>query len=275
MTKKDRYSNIIDVFDKIDLSNEANRRMSSKPLYDYFQMLLREVGVKRCGLNENSIKNAHINVRWINVRSCLECIEDPSIWDDLIKIMDKIRSRVEHNDDYNPTESDLKFIRNKIPEFTLWIMRASDNYLKITSNFTFKESFYHNLNLNISKAEIIIREYCDDSKDIQNDLNDYCHQLTELIKDSRIILEKIEHLEDINRSDLGNLIQLIKIITIFDTREEILLDYMICPKCGGNIKETNKNLNHGTYEDTEPYGIYYRVGCQKCDYTIHDEIFDL
>ncbi|OGM10732.1 hypothetical protein A2Z22_00750 [Candidatus Woesebacteria bacterium RBG_16_34_12] len=86
-------------------------------------------------------------------------------------------------------------------------------------------------------------------------------------------LKKIEKLDDIERTDLEKLIQLVKIVYNFKGKEEILLKYSVCPKCGDKIKETQQYIG-GSAED-EPAGVYYRVGCQKCDYLIHDETFDI
>jgi uncharacterized protein with PIN domain len=89
------------------------------------------------------------------------------------------------------------------------------------------------------------------------------------------ILENIKNLEDTKRSDLESLIQLVKIVNNFKGREEVLLRFSVCPKCGGKIEETEHYVGGDTEDQPEPTGVYIRVGCQKCDYLIHDDIIDI
>lgn len=272
MDKIKQYQDLIDAFDTQSLDNIASRRMAHKPLYDYFQRLLRDAGVKKCGLDDNAIKNTHLPVRWVHVRSCLECVDNPKKWDELINSIQKIRSKIEHNDYYDPKESSLNKIREKIPEFTEWIIHVSEDYFKKSNNFTLKESFCYNLNLNINKAEMILEEYCNDSSEEHPiDFNDYCSDLCKLMRVSKERLKEISNIEDIQRSDLENLIQMGKIISRFDTQEDVLIELGMCPKCGGKIKTTQNYLS-GSAVDSEPYGAYYSVGCKDCSFLIHDEV---
>jgi ribosomal protein S27AE len=91
--------------------------------------------------------------------------------------------------------------------------------------------------------------------------------LTEILKQK---LATASTAEDLDRADLDNLINLVKIISKIRGREEILLRQSICPKCGGKIVETQKGFGH---PDTS-FGMTYRVGCEKCDYTLHKETID-
>lgn len=63
--EKDRYYiDLLETFDGIGLKNTSERRMAFRPLYDYFQKLMLEVGVQKCGLNDNSFKPLPLGVRW-------------------------------------------------------------------------------------------------------------------------------------------------------------------------------------------------------------------
>lgn len=73
--------------------------------------------------------------------------------------------------------------------------------------------------------------------------------------------------------NLEKLIQIAKIISDFKGKEEILLRYSICPKCGGKVRETQRRFG-GTEDDPMPDGVYLRVGCEKCDYELHSETID-
>ena len=273
MAKIQEYQDLLDAFDSQNLDNVTSRRMAHKPLYDYFQRLLREAGVKNCGLDDNALKNTHLKVRWRHIKSCLKRIENPDKWDALINSMHNIRSKIEHNDYYDPKESSLNEIRGKITEFTSWIINVSEKYYKKSNNFTFKETFFRNLNLYIEKADIILEEYCNDSsKERPIDFSDYCNELSEVMSASINRLNEIRKLEDIQRPDLENLIKMAEITSRFDAKEDVLLELAICPQCGGEIKEIQELT--GPTVDSEPHGFYYRVGCQNCGYLLHAEYID-
>ena len=280
--KDDHHSRLLELFDNLGLKDIYERRVAYKPLYEYFQKLILEIGVRLCGLNQNSLRIAHLKTRWENIKYCLGYIEDPRVWEDLINKVNNIRQKVEHNDYYDPKQNELIEIRNKAPKFKEWIIRVAKEYYKKwkSKDFTFKEAFYHLSNRYIEEAEWILQEYGKNppyaaTSDYALDLEEYSYpQLSELTVVLKKRLKKVAKLEDIERSDLEILIQIVKIISHFKGKEEILLRYSICPKCGGKIKETQRYLG-GTYDDPEPDRIYYRVGCEKCDYVLHSEIIDI
>jgi hypothetical protein len=69
------------------------------------------------------------------------------------------------------------------------------------------------------------------------------------------------------------LIELAKQAERLDARETILLRFGICPKCGGKIVDTQKEIAGGPEEP--PSAIYVRTGCEKCDYTLNEETIDI
>lgn len=278
MTEKDRghYSKLLEIFDHFELNDKSMRRIAYKPLHDYFQRLILEVGVKLCGLNQNSLKTCPLKSRWESIKYCLGYVEKPQIWESTINEMNNIRQKVEHNDYYIPKKEQLLKIRKKAPEFKDWIIRAAGEYYKKSKNFTFKEAFYNLSNWYTQEAEWLLQEYGENlphvaKSDYSTDLEEYSYQqLSELVKALQERLKNIAKLEDIKHSDLEKLIQIVKIISDFKGKEEILLQYSICPKCGGTIKETQRYFG-GAENDPEPKGVCIRVGCEKCDYELHSE----
>lgn len=278
MTEKENneYTKILKTFDILKLDNIHKRRTAYKPLYDYFQRIVMKVGVALCNLDQNSLITSPLKARWKNIEYCLSYIEDPKIWDDLINEMYKIRNKVEHDDYYDPKLERLTEIRKKAPEFKDWIIRVAKEYHKKSSKFTFRKSFYQLSNRYINEAEGIIQEYGENTPytvklDHSTELEEHPYQqLFELPRVLRKRLKNITKLEDIKRSDLEKLVQIVEILSYLKGKEEILLRYSVCPKCGGEIKETQEYFG-GTPDDPEPDGAHYRVGCKKCDYELHSE----
>jgi len=274
--KKDDYSRLLEIFDDLELSDIHSRRLAYKPLYDFFNKLILEVGVGLCNLDENSLQTTHLQVRWKNIKYCLKFIEDPIIWDNTINTIHNIRSKVEHTDKSGPKKEQLLELRNKAPEFKIWIIKTAREYYKKSNNFTFMQGFNHLSNSFIGDAKVILHEYGEDPPyaatfDYSMEFKQYPYN--KIIELNLIIeerLNKILKLEDFDRSDLENLIKLVEIISHFKGKEEVLLDNSICPKCGGKIETTN-NYFGGSESDPEPNGVYWRIGCNKCDYIIEDD----
>lgn len=160
-------------------------------------------------------------------------------------------------------------------------MLFSELFPKKMRSYGFKQSFYQITNFYLREAEALFSEYGESppyvsKSDYSIEFEDSSYQqLTELGNLLNDRLQKIKKLEDIERTDLEKLIQLVKIVYNFKGKEEILLRYSVCPKCGDKIKETQEYIGGGTENNPEPTGVYYRVGCQKCDYLLHDETFDI
>jgi len=278
MTEKrdDHYSRLLEVFDNQRLSDIYERRVAYKPLYEYFQKLILEIGVTLCGLNQNTLKTSHLKTRWENIKYCLEYTEDTKIWEDIVNEVNNIRQKVEHNDYYDPKPERLIEIRKKAPEFKEWIISVAKEYYIKSEDFTLKVAFYRLSNWYIKEAEWMLQK-CGANPppaaklDYPMELEENSYQqLYDLAKQLQERLRNIAKPEDIEPSDLEKLIQIVKIVSHFKGKEEILLKHSICPKCGGKIKETQGYFG-GTYDDPEPDGVYYRVGCEKCDYEVHSE----
>lgn len=274
-SKKDSFLNLLDTFDKLN-SIEVSGRISYKPLYDYFMIIIKELGVERCGFDEKDM-NHQLKARWDSIKWYLDKVEDSKTWNKIIYCLHEIRRQVEHDDFYNPSAKQLKLIREKSPEFKIWMMRVTNDYYKITKDFSFKESFCFEANFFVNKANRIIHEYGDKTPYVdnphiidENEVSDY-NKISELLQIVKLSSNDIARLDDIQISDLKNLIKLVHLISNFEGKEEILLMNSVCPKCGDEIKETQEYFGGRTESQPEPDGIYLRIGCQGCDYYIHDD----
>lgn len=276
----DILSNQLRIFDSLKLSDITERRMACKPLYDFFQILVKEAGVGLLGLDKNSLSVYHLKTRWENIKIHLSFIEDPKPWDSLINGMHNIRSKVEHDDYYDPEAGNLKRIRKKAPEFQEWLFRIAKEYYKKSKNLSFKQSFYRMLDYYARDAEWLISEYGEKTPHVaESDFSilsgkDSYLELKELAEASRKRLASASEIADLERSDLDNLINLVRIISKIKGKEEILLNYSVCPKCGGKIVETQHEFGGSEY-DPAPTGFVYRIGCEKCDYVIHKEMINI
>lgn len=282
--ENDDFLEILETFDRQRLNNIPARRTAYKPLYDYFQKLLMEIEVEFCNLKQETLQNYQLNTRWAIIKDHLiyiepNFIEESKNWDKLIKDMYDIRNGVEHKDYYDPKKETLENIRLKAPNFTKWLVRAAKEYYKISTNFTFKQSFYIMSKRYLHEAQTIFEEYGEIPPYVLN--SDYSielgnspyQQFSELVISLSERIKK--NLEDVERDDLEKLIQLVKIIYNFKGKEQVLRQFYICPRCGGKIKETESYYGGNTEDKPEPDGSHIRVGCQNCDYSIDNKFIDL
>jgi len=276
------YYRYIEIFDKLNVNGEYERRIFFKPLYDYLMCLVFDIGTNYCNLDSRSLKVGHLLTRWSNVKSCLSIVQNVSDKEDVIIKTNKLRGKIEHNDSFFPRKTDIQSIRNKIPEFYNFIVDIGIKYLKQSKNFTFKKHLYFSINKTLIEAESIIYEFNTHNDNIpyifqfefgiKKEDNDY-HNFIESIKQLNIRKEDIRKLDEIRNEDIDKLIQIEKKVTEIRTREEYLITQGNCPICGEDITETHHTNYTGPYDDPEPDSIDYRVGCKNCEYTLHSETY--
>lgn len=269
-------SHLADLLNEYDelMSNNFNTRIVYKPLYDYFMILVKEVGIKYIGLDYKIFEHLLIG-RWKNIEIFLKEIDNSTkTWNEHLFRLNELRRRVEHEDCHIPPKKDLQKIRDIVPEFTTWITATGVKYYKESKNFTFTESFYH-INLNyIKKAEMLIHEYgeevpyFDNPYKIETDSGGYS-QLAPLIYQIKERSKKIYGQKDIKKTDIDYLLKLVQITSFLKGREDILLMNNLCPKCGDKIKEINYHFG-GNESDPQPDGVYWKFGCSNCDYYVED-----
>lgn len=274
INKKEPFNELLEFFDYSKKNNFYEKRIVSKSLYEYYQRVLLAVGLHLCSLNKESLRICHLKTLWNMIKPCLSYI-DPNLrkWEELIYNINGIRSRIEHNLEYEPPLENLKDIRKEAPKFRDWILDVAKKYYKESKNFTFKEAFKNNLSFYIQEVELLIHEFGENLKTQNPFEKEEYENLPSLIKRLKKKEKEISNLDDISSDDLTDLITLVKIINKFRGKEEVLLSQSICPQCGGKIKETQKETG-GRY-DEPPTAVHLRVGCEKCDYTLHTETIDI
>jgi hypothetical protein len=149
---------ILASFDSIDLNDEYSRRLAVKPLYDYFQRVLLEVGSQLCGLSRNSLGNCHLEARWKAVKGVLEIIEDASRWDRLVSTIYNARMSIEHNDYSSPSKQALLDVRKQAAEFANWMLEVGQKYHEKSKGFTFIQRYAAISGWYVGQAERIVSE---------------------------------------------------------------------------------------------------------------------
>lgn len=265
---------LLNEYDEL-MSNNFNTRIVYKPLYDYFSILVKEVGTKYIGLDDK-IFGPKLNGRWNNIEIFLEQIDsNTKTWKGHLLELHELRNSVEHKDYYMPPKKNLQNIRDVVPEFAKWIIETGVKYYKESNNFTFIESFYH-INQNyMKKAEMLIHEYGEEAPYIDNpykietDSGGY-PQLVPLIHQIKKISKRIYSQKDIERTDIEYLLKLVQITSFLKGREDIILMNNLCPKCGDELKEINHYFG-GNESDPQPDGVHWKFGCSNCDYYVEED----
>lgn len=277
---KQHLEKILSLFDSLDLDDEYKRRLAVKPLYDYFQRVLLEVGDQLCGLHRNSLKSCHLKTRWVLVNGTLEMVEkNASRWDKLVITINNERMSCEHNDYYFPPKQALLETRKHATEFANWALESGKKYHEKSEGFTFTQEFAATSRWYIAQAERITSELGETSPfcvkedyyldGIENGYSKLKALSNALVPRSR----GVRNVNELTREDLSNLTDLVRIVERVDARENIMVARSTCPKCGSQIVETEKYF--GGSGEEEPHAVFYRVGCDQCNYVLDTETIDL
>jgi len=262
---------------KIDL---IERRTAAKSLYNYFQILLLEVGARFCNRGRNRLYSLHLSTRWTEIKTVL-CLDDTETnrWDDILGLMGRIRGKVEHKDYYDPSLEDLKKIREKSTEFADWLINKAKNYYRESSGFSLLQSFKLQLSEYNDNAKWKLEEYGEkpyiaSEYEYLDQFKDVAYEnLPDIMERTEERLRELTNSQDITTNDIKLLTGLVEFIAEFECREHSAISNGICPKCGGKITSTTQYIGGGY--DEPPSEAYYRVGCENCDYILHDETFNL
>jgi len=270
----------LNAFDSVDLDDENKRRMALKPLHDYFQILILEIGVRFCNLHRNTIAQMSLKAQWNSLKSCLVLIEDPARWDQIIYTLHNQRNTVEHNVYHIPSEDILLSISEKAQEVKDWVLRVGRKYFRESEGFSFIQGFGGNVAIYVGKADWLLHQYGETPPySTEADYIPYGeeHPYT-VIKPLRDRLQQrireIESINDLEKEDLDNLLELVKSIESLEAKESILIPRGICPKCGEMIVEVQMYAG-GPPDGSEPTAVLHRVGCENCDYEIHSDTIDI
>jgi hypothetical protein len=275
-TFEEYLAKVLLAFDSMDLQTGYNRRVAVKPLYDYYQAIVLEVSVHFCGFDRNSVKNQHLKTRWTLLKVALSAVDDPRKWDLLIGQIQNARESVEHGDYEVPATDALKQVRKQATELKEWLMSAGRSYFEASKGFSFVQEYSVLSHWYIGLANSIIDTYGENQPyfiDIADEYSEY--KLLNSVKQRLEERDKqIQTVADLEKDDLKDLIRLIKIVEHVEAKESAFLRFSKCPKCGGNIVENEASVGENA-EDSEPSTVLYRVGCEKCDYTVHEETIDI
>ncbi len=269
----DDIENLLKLFDRLEKTEIHSRRIAYKPLYEFFQRLLISVGIQFCDLNERSLKISSLKTIWDQISPSLFVADnDVRRWNDLINNLQNIRTGVEHNLEHAPSLENLENIRKVAPKFYEWVMKTGESTWKKSKNFSFFESFYSMLKYYSREAESLLLEYGKAPPHISEPFeNDYV-RMQHIFEMLEKRIKEISKIGDLTPQDFGDLVELIRVVTEMRTVEGNLLEKSICPKCGSEIGETQRNIGRTS---EEPSAIRVRIGCEKCDYTLNEETIDL
>lgn len=265
MTKKP-FQEYLSLYGERESDNPLVRRTNFKYLYDFYQHLVVVVGENLCSLPTGAMRQG-LPLAWGRLQIHFSTYEDYWDWNKIIKKINDIRNDIEHKMDYFPPEGTLAEIREKAPEFRDWIVASGRRYRKESENFDHFHAFMNMWRNYFSIVEELFPEaYNKESTDPleQMELEDIEAALTE----SKVRLVDPTKTK-VTKEDLFLLERLINAKSRIDVRESTLLSMGLCPKCGAKIIETNKSYGN---PGEEPTSIHYRVGCEKCGYTVHSEV---
>ena len=260
---------LLELFDKIISDNPYHKRIAVKPLCDYYKGLFLIIGTKFFESDKKLLMKYGLKTRWDFIKIRLKPIESCKEWDHLIYSLDDIRNKVEHNDEFIPNIKDLKKARTEISLFRKWVIDSSKEFFQNIKNLPFKDRFYSEFEWAEREAEAVLHEFGEDPY-ISFELDSRWNDLSILKEVMEKRLLKVDRIKEIEYEDLNNLLQIKGLISYFRGKEDMLLHLNICPKCGGKIISTNTPFG-GTPDDPEPDGVYYRVGCENCDYYLDDD----
>ena len=278
MNVDDFLKKALESFDSLDLDNEYVRRTAVKPLYDFYQVILLEVGVW-VGLNRSTLSNTFVKTRWDYVKPHLSMVTDDSDkWDQTINTLNNLRRRSEHQDYEIPKKNVLEELRKKAPEFHKWMISARDEYFK--QEFSVLQQFRLNSRIYIQQVESALNDYGDDIPySVKQDLiseAEFQYRDIKPLSDTLVSrLAEIRIQSDITGKDIDTLVRLVREIERLRGRETVYVNFGTCPKCGGEIVETERTLWTGPYDDPEPAAVVYRIGCKNCNYEIHSDKMDV
>jgi ssDNA-binding Zn-finger/Zn-ribbon topoisomerase 1 len=276
MSRNITLNDFLKAFDKCSLDNLVERRMVYKALYDYFMIIIKNIGSQFLGLDENTLQSYQLKSRWEMAKIHLAIIENPNQWDILISELQNIRSKVEHKDLHDPDPDRLNHIREKAPEFKKWIEKVGIEYYKKSKDFTFKDFFYRMIKSYCLEAEWLYDKYGGATPFVAKSGYPTVsgkEAYKELKNAADALKKKLENLsaeEKLEWQDLDDLINIIKTVAEIKAKEEMLIINSTCPKCGGKIIE--KENYYGDAETS--MGLKYEIGCDSCDYVMHSESFD-
>ncbi len=272
------FDDFLDLYDSLPKETFIARRTAFSPLYEFFHRISLVVGVKLCRLNADSLRISHLRTVWNQLRVPMSVVnQEFESWDELISRVQNVRNGIEHNLEYDPTPSNLDKIRREAPEFRDWILDAGLRVLKESKDYTLSQHYDSMIAGLLDRAQRLVEQY----RVREGPLSEHVKEAQSLINSVTAgrKLKKAVHevqakvVSEVGLSDLNDLVAVSQIVSRLEGIEHYLIGESICPNCGGNIVQTQESMGGGS--DEPPSAIYYRVGCEKCDYELVSETIGL
>lgn len=265
------------------LSDENSRNFAYQLLYKWYFHWIK-IAAKFCELPKSAIEYHAINRTWGRVREILES-ENKTVkfdgWNNIFKNMAHYRDPIAHKLSGDPpSEKEILKWRHSAENFPKFLTNPIRNYRKSLPTVKMANHLAELVEKYIWRADSLLREY--GKEDIPfvlhdpyafDDSFDYS-DLPDVIKRLKTKIRKIDNITKYSLNDISDIIKIVEFISIFRGREYTYIEKSVCPKCGGEIQETSSYYG-GNEMDPEPTGLTYRVGCNKCDYTLNVETIDL
>ncbi len=227
----------LDEFDRFDLNQAYTRRVAVKPLYDFFQKLVIEMGVKNCHLLKGTLNPMALSSRWNLLKDYLK---DTDRWDEIINRLQNMRNDTNHKDDYCPEKKNLQSIRQIVPEFRTWILLAATDYREQSEGLPFIDMYRRYSLIYIRRSSHI------PSLALEQEL--FSKRLSE-----------IEGFHDLTGEDFIQLINFVREVERYDQRE------FTCLRCGGRLEEyfESSECTTGSHFSGDLIRV---IACDSCDY---------
>lgn len=273
-----RLEEVLVSFDDIAIKIPYNRRIAVVPIYDFFQILLQEVGVQFCSVPRELFADMLLNSRWRKLDPLLSMVSAPNDWAQTIAALNRIRNRTSHDEYYDPPTQALEQIRKRALEFKEFILTTGKEYYRQSQGVTFSQRLIWLSNGYVMRAKSILKQYGDKTplftqRDLTRGDTHSFQKLSSLIKSIESRVSTIKNMNDLTIEDLDNLLEIAKELEFLDAREWAYVEQNKCPICGNIIAETQQEFG-GTRED--PHNrVLWRVGCDKCEYEIASDLFEI
>lgn len=181
----------LDLFEKLDLEDVAERRAATRVIIDYYGYVLSEAGEAHLGFTPDESEMG-VGPQWnkaSNRLSSVQNIDVPEEYDSLLNRLHRLQNNVDHNFKHNPEKAVLKEAYNSAQEWCRWLTHSVETYEEAIGQQSAKETMLYlidnKLNSVISDPEEIEFESMREKQDeINNEAEFIREQLGYIDRDS-------------------------------------------------------------------------------------------
>jgi hypothetical protein len=258
--------------------DEPNRKFAYQLLEEHFGFFIDKIR-ESCKVRDKQFDLAKMQSNWKTLRNKFQDIiphSELQPWDKFFNRrtgFPKYRNELVHKTNYTPPSvKELEYWRGKAVPFVGFIISANKEYKQqvFTLTETIENYLYRLLRM--------IESYSTDTKMIKDP---YFFKDTVTKEELPNLMQRVQNTIRANKdireqkpTELREIIILIDVVGRLEGREYTFLENDICPLCGNMIEET-QDAYGGSMDDPQPTTIYYRVGCSKCDFLLHDESINI